>query len=72
MTVEFLSHHKILQVLIVCLDLYRMLGFFQKMSLLFQYVDDSEHLLVIDLIIPFHQRQGFAVEGHQVLFLLFR
>jgi len=49
-----------------------MLGFFQKMSLLFQYVDDSKHLLVIDLIIPFHQRQGFAVEGHQVLFLLFR
>jgi len=49
-----------------------MLGFFQKMSLLFQYVDDSEHLLVIDLIIPFHWRQGFAVEGHQMLFLLFR
>jgi len=49
-----------------------MLGFFQKMSLLFQYVDDSEHLLVIDLIIPFYRRQGFAVEGHQMLFLLFR
>jgi len=37
------------------------------MLLLFQCIDDSEHLFVID---PFYRRQGFAVEGHQVPFLL--
>jgi len=37
---------------------------------LFQCMDDSEHLLVMDLIVPFHQRQGFAIKGHRVPFLL--
>jgi len=41
-------------------------------SPLFQYIDNSEHLFVMDLIVLFHQRQGFAVEGHWVLFLLSR
>jgi len=68
--VEFLSHHKVLQVLVVCLDLYRVSGFLQKMPLLFQCMDDSEHLLVMDLVVPFHWRQGFAIEGHQMPFLL--
>ena len=54
----------------VCPDLDWVLGSFQKVSLLFQRMDDSEHLFVIDLIVPFHWRQEFAVEGHWVLFLL--
>jgi len=33
---------------------------------------DSEHFLVIDLVVPFHWRQGFAVEDHWVLFLFSR
>jgi len=37
---------------------------------LFQYADNSKHLLVMDLIVLFHRRQGFAVEGHWVPFLL--
>ena len=68
--VEFLSRHEVLQVLVVCLDLDRVLGSFQKVSPLFQCTGDSEHLFVMDLIVPFYQRQGFAVEGHQVPFLL--
>jgi len=68
--VEFLSHHEVLQVFVVRPDLYQMLGFFQEVSLLFQHMDDSEHLFVMDLVVPFHQRQGFAVEGHWMLFLL--
>ena len=39
-------------------------GSFQEMPLLFQCVDDSEYLLVMDLIVLFHWRQGFAIEGH--------
>jgi len=37
---------------------------------LFQCADDNEHLLVMDLVIPFYWRQGFAIEGYWVLFLL--
>ena len=70
--VEFLSHHEVLQVLVVRPDLYQMLGSFQEVSLLFQHMDDSEHLFVMDLVVPFHQRQRFAVEGHRVPFLLSR
>jgi len=55
---------------VVCPDLDWVLGSFQKVSLLFQRMDDSEHLFVMDLIVPFHWRQEFAVEGHWVLFLL--
>jgi len=53
----------------VCPDLYWVLGSLQEIPLLFQCVDNSEHLLVMDLIILFHWRQGFAVEGHWVPFL---
>jgi len=70
--VEFLSHHEVLQVLVVRPDLDQVLGSFQKVSPLFQRIDDSKHLFVMDLVVPFHQRQRFAVEGHRVPFLLSR
>jgi len=68
--VEFLGHHKVLQVLVVHPDLYWVSGSFQEMPSLFQHIDDSKHLFIVDLIVPFHRRQGFAIEGHQVPFLL--
>jgi len=39
---------------------------------LFQCTDDSKHLLVMNLVIPLHRRQGLAVKGHQVLLLFSR
>ena len=57
MTVEFLSHYEVLQVLVVYPDLYQVLGSFQEMPPLFQYADDSEHLFVMDLVVPFHLSQ---------------
>ena len=69
MIVEFLSRREVLQVLVVCPDLYWVPGSLQEMPPLFQYVNDSEYLLVMDLIIPFHRRQEFTVEGHWVPFL---
>jgi len=39
------------------------------MSPLFQCTDDSEHLLVVNLVIPLHWRQGLAVKGYWVLLL---
>jgi len=67
-TVEFLSCYEVLQVLVVRPDFYRIPGSFQKVSPFFQCADDSEHLLVMDLVVPFHWRQGFAIESHWVLF----
>jgi len=57
---------------VVCSDLYQVLGSLQKVPSLFQYMDNSKHLLVVNLIILLYQRQGFAVEGHQVPFLFSR
>jgi len=54
MTVEFLGRHEVLQVLVVCPDLHWVSGSFQEMPLLFQCADDSEHLFVVDLVVPFH------------------
>jgi len=65
-TIEFLSHHEVLQVLVVHPDFYQVLSSFQKVPLLFQRADDSKHLLVIDLIVLFHQRQRFAVKSYWV------
>ena len=67
--VEFLSHHEVLQVLVVCPDFYQVSGSLQKVPPLVQCVDNSEHLLVMDLIIPLHWRQRFAVEGYWVPFI---
>jgi len=71
-TVEFLSCHEVLQVLVVRPDFYRVLGSFQKVPSFFQRADDSEHLLVMDLVVPFHRRQGFAIESHLVPFFFSR
>ena len=67
-TVEFLSRHEVLQVLVVRPDFHWVASSFQKVPLLFQRTDDSKHLFVMDLIVPFHQRQGFAIESHWVPF----
>jgi len=39
---------------------------------LFQCMNDSEHLLVMNLIIPFYWRQGLAVKGYWVPLLFSR
>ena len=63
-TVEFLGRHKVLQVLVIHPDFYQVSSSFQKVPSLFQCMDDSEYLFVMDLVVPFHWGQGFAVESH--------
>ena len=67
-TVEFLGRYKVLQVLVVRPDFYRVLSSFQKVPLLFQRADNSEHLFVMNLVVLFHWGQGFAIKSHWVLF----
>ena len=71
MIVEFLSHHEVLQVLVVRLDFHQASGSLQEVFLLFKRINDSEHLFVMDLVVLFYRRQKFAVESHQVLLLFF-
>jgi len=56
-TVEFLSRHEVLQVLVVRSDFYWVSSSFQKVPPFLQRADDSEHLLVMDLVVLFHRRQ---------------
>jgi len=53
-TVEFLSCHEVLQVLVVCPDFHRVTSSFQKVPSLFQYTDGSEYFFVMDLVVLFH------------------
>jgi len=53
-TVEFLSYHEVLKVLVVHSNFHWISCSFKKMSPLFQGPDDSQHFLVVDLIILFH------------------
>jgi len=71
-TVEFLSCYEVLQVLVVRPDFHQVTSSFQKMPPLFQCTDDSEHLFVMDLVVPFHRRQGFAIESHWMSFFFSR
>ena len=70
--VEFLSRHEVLQVLVIRPDFYWVASSFQKVPPLFQHMDDSEHLFVMDLVVLFHQRQGFAIESYWLLLLFSR
>ena len=36
------------------------------MSPLFHGADDGEHLLIVDLVVPFHRRQGFRQERNRM------
>ena len=65
MTVEFLSRHEVLQILVVRPDLYGMSSSFQEVPSLLQCTDDSEHLLVMNLVILLHWRQGLAVKHYR-------
>ena len=71
-TVEFLGRHEVLQVLVVHLDFYQVLGSFHKVPPFFQHANDSEHLLVMDFVVLFHRRQGVAIESHWVPFFFSR
>ena len=53
-TIEFLSRHEVLQILVVRPDFYQVPSSFQKVPPLFQHADNSKHLLVMDLVVLFH------------------
>ena len=55
----------------VCPDFKLVLGAFDKVSPLLQGLDDGEHLLVMDLVVVFHQGQGFGEEGDWVPLSIF-
>jgi hypothetical protein len=52
-------------------DLHYMAGTFEKVSPLFKGSNDCEHLLVMDLVVPFDHIQALQHEGDQVPFFVF-
>jgi hypothetical protein len=64
--VEFPSCPKVLQVFVVCPDLQKIFCAFKEVVPLFQSSDDCQHLLVIDIIVPFHCAQGLGIKSHWV------
>jgi len=52
-----LGHHKVLQVLVVCPDLTGVFCTLNKVPPLLQGPDDGKYLFVIDLVVPFNQRE---------------
>jgi len=53
-------------------DLALMFRTLNKVPPLLEGLDDCQHLLVVDLVVPFNGGQGFGEEGNQVPLLVFR
>src|SRR5271154_1110256 len=51
-SVEFPSCHEVLEVFVICPDLYRLLGQDEPMSPLLKSSYNSKHLFVMDFVIP--------------------
>ena len=56
--VQLLGRHEVLQVLVVRPNLALMFRAFDKVPPLLEGSDDCQHLLVVDLIVPFDGGQG--------------
>jgi len=70
--VQLLSRHEVLQVLVVRPDFALMFRAFDKVPPLLEGSDDCQHLLVMDLVVPFDRGQGLGEEGDQVPLFVFR
>jgi len=49
---------------VVYLYLYQINYFFKEMPLLFQDMDNSQHFLIVDLVIILYQKQELAIKGY--------
>ena len=52
-TVELFGRHEVLQVFVISPDFASVFRTFDEMPPLLQSANDGEHLLVVDLIVPF-------------------
>ncbi|KAG5338852.1 hypothetical protein C0989_005822, partial [Termitomyces sp. Mn162] len=64
--VELLGHPEVFEVLVIGPDLKLMLHTFQEVLPLLEQLDDGQHLLVMDLVVPLHYIQALGVKGHQM------
>jgi len=70
--VQLLGHHEVLQVLVVRPDLALMFCAFDKVPPLLEGLDDCQHLLVVDLVVPYDRGHGLGEEGDRVPLFVFR
>jgi len=64
--VQLLGRHEVLQVLVVHRDLALMFRTLDKVPPLLEGSDDCQHLLVLDLVVPFDRGQGLGEESDWV------
>ena len=65
--VQLLGRHEVLQVLVVRPNLTLMFRALDKVLPLLEGSDDCQHLLVVDLVVPFDRGQGLGEEGDRAL-----
>jgi len=70
--VQLLGRHEVLQVLVVRPDLALMFRALDKVPPLLEGLDDRQHLLVVDLIVPLDGGQGLGEEGDRVPLFVFQ
>ena len=61
--VQLLGRTEVLKVLVVCPNLKLAWGTFKVLLPLFQCMDDCQHLLVMDFIVPLDRAEAFGEEG---------
>jgi len=62
--IEFLCHHEVFEVLVVCPDLKLVVGTFQEVVPILQCSDDCQHLLVMDLVVSLYHTETLGVVGN--------
>ena len=64
--VQLLGGVEVGEVLVVGVDFELLHHPFQEVPPLFQCLDDCQHLLVMDLVVPFNLSEGLGHEGNRV------
>jgi hypothetical protein len=65
-SIELLSDTKILEVFVVCPDLYRVASSFKVMSPLLKSSNDGKHLGIVYLVVSLNRIECFQQEGNWV------
>ncbi len=72
-SIKLLGCYEVPQVLVVHPDLTEVFCALNKVPPLLQRLNDGKYFLVVDLVVPFDQREQFRKEGNQMpLFILCR
>src|ERR1700759_95726 len=70
--IEITRRHEVLQVLVVSTNVDRVIRTFEEMTPFFKCANNSEHFLVVNLVIPFYRAQSTRVKSNWMPLIIFR